>query len=97
MLLRKKLKCSFCGKKETEVTKLVAGPRVFICDECVALAARIMQGESPPDLLPTREPHSLLERLKDRWRQLLQGKAWREARVVSTPQQALRKGPQTQR
>jgi ATP-dependent protease Clp ATPase subunit len=39
----KRLACSFCGKSADEVTKLVAGPRVFICDECVASAARIME------------------------------------------------------
>ena len=38
-----KLKCSFCGKTEEEVKKLVAGPRVYICDECVATAAGIMR------------------------------------------------------
>ena len=37
------LVCSFCGKTEHQVAKLVAGPQVFICDECVALAARIMR------------------------------------------------------
>jgi ATP-dependent protease Clp ATPase subunit len=46
MFGRGQLCCSFCGKRETEVSKLVAGPRVYICDECVALAGRIMEGES---------------------------------------------------
>jgi len=36
------LKCSFCGKDESEVAKLVAGPKVFICDECVNIAVRLM-------------------------------------------------------
>jgi ATP-dependent Clp protease ATP-binding subunit ClpX len=36
------LKCSFCGKNESEVAKLVAGPKVFICDECVEVATRLM-------------------------------------------------------
>ncbi|NKY15997.1 ClpX C4-type zinc finger protein [Streptomyces somaliensis] len=34
--------CSFCGKPDSEVGKLVAGPGVHICDECVALAERIV-------------------------------------------------------
>ena len=42
MFLRSKLACSFCGKSATDVSKLVAGPRVFICDPCVAEANRIM-------------------------------------------------------
>ena len=41
------LRCSFCGKREHEVTKLVAGPKVFICDECV-VAYEAMYGEKPP-------------------------------------------------
>jgi ATP-dependent protease Clp ATPase subunit len=36
------LKCSFCLKSEEEVEKLVAGPNVYICNECVAAAARLM-------------------------------------------------------
>ncbi|WP_327166968.1 ClpX C4-type zinc finger protein [Streptomyces zaomyceticus] len=34
--------CSFCGKSSFEVGKLVSGPGVYICDECVALAERIV-------------------------------------------------------
>jgi ATP-dependent Clp protease ATP-binding subunit ClpX len=40
------LRCSFCNKTEEQVAKLVAGPRVYICDECVAIATRIMQDDS---------------------------------------------------
>ncbi|KJR40701.1 ATP-dependent Clp protease, ATP-binding subunit ClpX [Candidatus Magnetoovum chiemensis] len=36
------LKCSFCGKTQTEVRKLIAGPAVYICDECVALCNEII-------------------------------------------------------
>ena len=43
--------CSFCGKNQKEVTKLIAGPSVYICDECVQLCNEIMAKESgpPPD------------------------------------------------
>jgi hypothetical protein len=34
--------CSFCGKRRREVRKLISGPRVFICDECVALCVDIL-------------------------------------------------------
>ena len=34
--------CSFCGKASTEVKKLIAGPGVYICNECVALAQDII-------------------------------------------------------
>ncbi len=57
MLKATPLKCSFCGKNETQVAKLVAGPRVYICDACVAAARRIMDSsadsDSTPKLFPT--------------------------------------------
>src|SRR5690554_3672733 len=37
-----KLKCSFCGKPQEQVKKLVAGPGVYICDECVELCNEII-------------------------------------------------------
>ncbi|MER6177752.1 ClpX C4-type zinc finger protein [Streptosporangium sp. NPDC001681] len=37
-------RCSFCGKPDTKVDRLVAGPGVHICNECVALAASIIDG-----------------------------------------------------
>ena len=45
---RRSLACSFCRKKEAEVAKLVAGPRlcfwrVYICDACVSIAHRLME------------------------------------------------------
>ena len=43
-MLRRKLACSFCGKGEANVAKLVAGPRVYICDQCAAEVIRIMDG-----------------------------------------------------
>ena len=38
--------CSFCGKSQHEVKKLVAGPTVFICDECVDLCVDIIKEEN---------------------------------------------------
>ena len=38
----KTLYCSFCGKSQREVKKLVAGPAVFICDECIGLCSEIV-------------------------------------------------------
>jgi ATP-dependent protease Clp ATPase subunit len=35
--------CSFCGKRRREVFKLISGPRVFICDECVQLCRDILE------------------------------------------------------
>ncbi|MBX9697056.1 MAG: ATP-dependent Clp protease ATP-binding subunit ClpX, partial [Alphaproteobacteria bacterium] len=39
------LHCSFCGKSQHEVRKLIAGPNVFICDECVDLCIEIIREE----------------------------------------------------
>ncbi len=40
-----KLHCSFCGKSQDEVKKLIAGPMVYICDECIELCNEIIQDE----------------------------------------------------
>jgi hypothetical protein len=40
------LKCSFCGKPESEVEKLIAGPAVFICGECVAKCVAILREDA---------------------------------------------------
>ena len=43
------LKCSFCGKTQDQVRKLVAGPGVYICDECIALCNEIIEEEFSED------------------------------------------------
>ena len=65
------LYCSFCGKSQHEVRKLIAGPSVFVCDECVELCNDIIREElddradqgqardprsSPPPSLPATLP-----------------------------------------
>jgi len=65
----KTLYCSFCGKGQDEVRKLIAGPSVHICDECIELCNDILQDEFGEgggfqfelDLLPT--PHEISESL----------------------------------
>ena len=51
----KLLHCSFCGKNQNEVNKLIAGPSVFICDECVDLCNEIIRDELEEKSLHTRE------------------------------------------
>ena len=41
----KLLYCAFCGKSQNEVKKLIAGPSVYICDECIELCDDILQEE----------------------------------------------------
>ena len=45
------LYCSFCGKNQHEVRKLIAGPTVFICDECVDLCTDIIKEENKTSLV----------------------------------------------
>ena len=49
------LYCSFCGKSQHEVRKLIAGPTVFICDECVELCMDIIREESKASLVKTQD------------------------------------------
>ena len=43
------LRCSFCGKREDQVKKLIAGDKALICNECVAKASQIMKDASTGD------------------------------------------------
>ncbi|MGE5380301.1 MAG: ATP-dependent protease ATP-binding subunit ClpX [Methylocystaceae bacterium] len=47
---RGQLRCSFCGKSQDQVKKLVAGPGVYICDECIELCNEIIEEELAEDL-----------------------------------------------
>src|SRR5262245_45571660 len=49
------LYCSFCGKSQHEVRKLIAGPTVFICDECVELCMDIVSEENKSSLVKSRD------------------------------------------
>ena len=63
------LYCSFCGKSQHEVRKLIAGPTVFICDECVELCMDIIREENKTTLVKTRDgvptPKDICEVLDD--------------------------------
>jgi ClpX C4-type zinc finger len=77
------LHCSFCGKSEREVEKLIAGPSVFICDGCVGLCNGILRAEAAdPGAqaqivdLETMPSEQLLDWLK------LQGRFFEHARAA---------------
>lgn len=59
------LKCSFCGKTQDQVRKLVAGPGVYICDECIELCTEIVEEElgheDEVDLQELPKPHEICE------------------------------------
>jgi ATP-dependent Clp protease ATP-binding subunit ClpX len=46
------LRCSFCGKTQDEIERLIAGPGVFICDECVDLCVRVISEQPMPSFPP---------------------------------------------
>ena len=56
MIKFRRLRCSFCGKDEAEVLKLVAGPRAYICDGCVAVASRVMNDPHDDNQQPGVRP-----------------------------------------
>jgi ATP-dependent Clp protease ATP-binding subunit ClpX len=65
---RDKMKCSFCGKPQEQVRKLVAGPGVYICDECIELCNEIVEEEltgeeTRPQLRPTPKPKEIYDAL----------------------------------
>jgi ATP-dependent protease Clp ATPase subunit len=59
------LRCSFCNKSETEVSQLVAGPRVYICDSCVAIAVDIINHSRRPPSESTSRLSSWLRRASE--------------------------------
>lgn len=63
------LKCSFCGKSQEQVKKLVAGPGVYICDECIDLCTEIVEEElgtdEELDLQELPKPHEIRSYLNE--------------------------------
>ena len=51
----KTLRCSFCGRRESEVRRLIAGNDALICDQCIAKAARAMQRDAGERVTPLDE------------------------------------------
>lgn len=64
--------CSFCGKREDEVARLVIGPAVYICNECVSLCSDICHG--------CVEDKELIKGLEDAGYDPVRVKAWWRAR-----------------
>ena len=66
---KRQLKCSFCGKSQDQVRRLIAGPNVYICDECVELCDEIIQEEIEEtideDTTSLPKPKEMMEILND--------------------------------
>src|SRR5580704_3610385 len=54
----KELRCTFCGKSQFDVRKLIAGPTAFICDECVTLCVKVCQDDKTPPEMGIPAPHA---------------------------------------
>jgi hypothetical protein len=67
-MFSRKLACSFCGRSEADVEKLVAGPKVYICDRCAVEVIRIMETSHDN---PTPSAESLRGALRQTWNRLL--------------------------
>ncbi len=63
----KQVKCSFCGKTQEQVRRLVAGPNVYICDECIELCNEIVEDEmeyfKEPEFIELSKPMEMKEKL----------------------------------
>lgn len=63
--VRAEYQCSFCGKAQAQVKRLIAGPeKVFICDECVSLCEQIIAEETPQ---AKEAPSAITKGLNPRW------------------------------
>ncbi|MCR4716504.1 MAG: ATP-dependent Clp protease ATP-binding subunit ClpX [Lachnospiraceae bacterium] len=66
---RKALRCSFCNKSQDQVRKLIAGPNVYICDECIAVCSEIIEEEFVDDIndgsLNLKKPKEIKEYLDE--------------------------------
>ncbi|MGL5751273.1 MAG: ATP-dependent Clp protease ATP-binding subunit ClpX [Paraclostridium sp.] len=66
---KRQLKCSFCGKNQEQVKRLIAGPNVYICDECVELCDEIIQEEieevTEEDSVNLPKPKEMMNILND--------------------------------
>ena len=51
-------RCSFCGKRQDEVRKLIAGPGVFICDQCINLSQELLKEDNQPAGSTAQRPSS---------------------------------------
>lgn len=92
------LKCSFCGKSQEQVRKLVAGPGVYICDECIELCTEIVEEElgteEEPEFKELPKPKEIMETLdayvigQQVAKKSLSVAVYNHYKRINTPQQA---------
>ena len=72
---QRELRCSFCGKMQNQVQRLIAGPGVCICNECVELCQSVLDDDAPPaprarqnrqeQQIAVLKPHEIKEKLDE--------------------------------
>jgi len=93
------LKCSFCGKTQKEVRKLIAGPGTYICDECVTLCGEIIademeKDEKRPATKQLPKPHEIRSQLdqyvvgQDRAKRILSVAVYNHYKRISQPKKS---------
>lgn len=92
---KRQLKCSFCGKTQDQVRRLIAGPNVYICDECVELCDEIIQEEIEEtleeDTTSLPKPKEMMKILNDyvigqeRAKKILSVAVYNHYKRISTP------------
>ena len=64
-----KIKCSFCGKAQEQVRRIIAGPGAYICDECIEICVQIINEDFADhvyfDLTEVMKPKEILEHLNE--------------------------------
>ena len=60
--INKSVRCSFCGKRQEEVDRIIAGPGVYICNECIGLCNSILAEEEMDEQISLEEeiPESII-------------------------------------
>ena len=53
----KQIRCSFCGKTQDEVGRIIEGPGVYICDSCISFCNTLLYGDEPENAKPRRKSH----------------------------------------
>jgi ATP-dependent Clp protease ATP-binding subunit ClpX len=57
----KKIRCSFCGKSEDQVQRLISGPNVYICNECIDLCSDLLDSEFGYDEVPDAVTETVID------------------------------------
>ena len=83
-----KLHCSFCGKTQDQVKKLIAGPNVYICDECIDLCSDIIEEEY--DVLANKDENFNVPKPKEIKETLDEYVIGQETAMMRSPVEGLR-------